>query len=151
MIRPYGLWIDLLGSFPNETDRTRLFEAVVELLSGVTLIAIDDLQWIDESSTALLHYVARTSTSRIVLAARNGELDNPLFTIELARAQHPGSLLEVIGERITHLEGAARDVVSWAAAVGRQFDAEIVGRATGMPAGEMLAALERLGRDSLLA
>ena len=32
--------------------------------------------------------------------------------------------------------------VCWAAAVGRQFDAEIVGRATGMPAGDMLAALE---------
>jgi DNA-binding SARP family transcriptional activator/tetratricopeptide (TPR) repeat protein len=203
MIRPYGLWIDLLGSFPNEPDRTRLFEAVVEMLSGVALIAIDDLQWIDESSAALLHYVARTSTSRIVLAARNGELEdnpkalrlvrelardkrlrrielgpltaeetivlaravatpddalrvasasggNPLFTIELARAQHPGSLLEVIGERITQLEGAARDVVSWAAAVGRQFDAEIVGRATGMPAGEMLAALERLERCGII-
>lgn len=203
MIRPYGLWIDALGSLPNEADRPRLFEAVVQMLSGVALIAIDDLQWIDEASVALLHYVARTSASRIVLAARNGELEdnpnamrlirelarekrlrrfdlgpltaeetlmlarvvatpeevervasasggNPLFTIELARAQRPGSLLEVIGERITQLEGAAREVASWAAAVGRQFDAEIVGRATGMAAGEMLAALERLERCGII-
>ncbi|HVT03625.1 MAG TPA: BTAD domain-containing putative transcriptional regulator [Thermoanaerobaculia bacterium] len=203
MIRPYGLWIDALGGFPNETDRTRLFEAVVQMLSGVALIAIDDLQWIDEASAALLHYVARTSTSRIVLAARSGELEdnpkamrlirelarekrlrrfdlepltaeetialaravaapedvervasesggNPLFTIELGRAHRPGSLLQVIGERITQLEGSAREVVSWAAAVGRQFDAEIVGRATGMAAGEMLEALERLERCGII-
>jgi tetratricopeptide (TPR) repeat protein len=40
--------------------------------------------------------------------------------------------------------------VSWAAAIGHEFDTEIVGRATGMSAGDMLSALDKLERSALL-
>ncbi len=198
MVRPYGVWIDALHDFPTETDKARLFDAVVERLGGVQLLAIDDVQWLDEASAALLHYVARKAmATRIVCAARVGELDdnvhasravrdkrfvelrlgplsdeetralvadaenrdrvvaesggNPLFALELARrGSTGGALTTVIADRLDRLDGAARELVAWAAAVGRQFDAEIVGRATGMPAGEMFAALEKLERAAII-
>ena len=188
MIRPYGVWIDALGSFPAESDRTRLFEAVAHRLDGVAVIEIDDLQWIDEASAALLHYIARSTGAKIVCAARVGEIDdnphakrlaremrviplgplseedtrtivsddravkasggNPLFA--LWSAADPSTTRAMIISRLDLLDGAIRETVCWAAAVGRQFDAEVVGRATGMPAGEMLASLERLERLAII-
>jgi DNA-binding SARP family transcriptional activator len=68
-------------------DRDRLFDAVVQLLSGgaaagaPTAVVLDDLQWIDDASAALFHYAARApAAARILFAAgaRTGELaDNP--------------------------------------------------------------------------
>ena len=200
MARPYGLWMDALRDFPTENDRASLFDAVVQMLSGAGMLAIDDLQWIDEASAALLHYVARKTDLRIVCAARVGEIDdnphasrlvrdlardkrltqvdigpltkeetsaliagaadhdrvvkesggNPLFALELARAQSTGSLTQVIASRLAQLDGRARDLVSWAAAIGHQFDAETLGRATEMPSGEMLTALEKLERLAII-
>lgn len=195
MIRPYGVWSDALGELPSETDRARLFDAVLRMLDGVELIAIDDVQWIDEASAALLHYVARKSGRKIVLAARVGEIDdnthakrlvtdlraeeialgplsasevralvhdeaaaqrsggNPLFALELARARGDDAseaMSAVIAHRLRILDSAALEVASWAAAVGHEFDAEIVGRATGMSAGEMLAALGKLERSAII-
>jgi tetratricopeptide (TPR) repeat protein len=108
MRRPYGIWADLLGSLPDEAisvakwpqlqplivdvghapsptdgDRVQLFAAMVSLLSELSsrapvAVLIDDLQWVDESSLSLLHYVIRTfdGSSRVVIAAtaRTGEL-----------------------------------------------------------------------------
>src|SRR5262249_17514317 len=109
MVRPYGPFIDGLRALPPEripeglrgrlgallpgqsgygiaADRASQFEAVTELLlqlssaSPVALL-LDDLQWFDEASSALLHYVARTRGSApifVLCAARAGELsDNP--------------------------------------------------------------------------
>ena len=75
---------------------------------------------------------------------------NPLFALELARAESAGTLTQVIASRLAQLDGRARDVVSWAAAIGRRFDAEILGRATEMPSGEMLSALAKLERSSII-
>ena len=65
MVRPYGVWIDALRAaghdLPQEPDRTRLFDAVVAMLADVALVLLDDLQWVDEGSAALLHYVARSA------------------------------------------------------------------------------------------
>jgi tetratricopeptide (TPR) repeat protein len=53
-------------SFPlsPENSRDRLFEAVSELVTNISretplLVILDDLQWTDESSLLLLHYLAR--------------------------------------------------------------------------------------------
>ena len=53
-----------LADAPAESvDRTRLFDAVVRLLSSLTaperpvVVALDDVQWIDEASAALVHKV----------------------------------------------------------------------------------------------
>ncbi len=196
MVRPYGVWTDALTGLPSESDRTRLFDAVVQRLKGTTLVAIDDLQWIDEASAALLHYVVRTANVRILCAARSGEVDdnpharrlirdlrfatiavgpldeadtralagdddrvarlsggNPLFALELLRSGanvEAAPITAIIAARLAELSGPARELVAWAAALGRQFDVETVGRATGMAAGEMLGALEKLERSAII-
>jgi DNA-binding SARP family transcriptional activator/tetratricopeptide (TPR) repeat protein len=95
-VRPYGAWLDAFAgagvadhpfTTTGETQRSRLFEAIVDWLvahangRGVVLV-IDDLQWIDEATAALLHFVARSPRTsplvRIACGARPGELsDNP--------------------------------------------------------------------------
>jgi len=213
MIRPYGIWIDALadsGGFPTDiSDQTRLFDRVVDIVksSGRAVLALDDLQWLDEASAALLHYASRAIRgTRIFLAARSGELEaneaacrvirelsrekrllqlqlqpltagetrelvlrigpetdveravaesagNPLFAIELARAtaaSESTTLDQLLADRLSDLDPRARELVPWAAALGRHFDVEILGRATGMPSGEMMAALETLERCAIL-
>jgi DNA-binding SARP family transcriptional activator len=110
MRRPYGIWADMLKGLrnrkiptatraklqplifdsvdtaaPKEGDRIQLFEAVASLLtqlSSCTPIAVlfDDLQWVDESSVSLLHYVIRAidKPHRVVFAAaaRSSELSD---------------------------------------------------------------------------
>jgi predicted ATPase/DNA-binding SARP family transcriptional activator len=99
--RPFGPWIDALRPLADSAGvrlaplfapemrpdrdqaRTQLFGAVTGLLTEtartapVVAIAIDDVQWIDEASAELLHYVARTLRGDrllIALTARDGEL-----------------------------------------------------------------------------
>jgi predicted ATPase len=104
--RPYGIWIEALrpllaesiapslrarlapllpadsGADGASLNREGLFETVGQLLSqaaGTAPVAVllDDIQWIDEVSAALLHYIARSPGSgRMLLAcaARAGEL-----------------------------------------------------------------------------
>lgn len=218
MVRPYGIWIDALPEFVSQdvTDRGRLFDGVVDLVKKLSkagaVIVLDDLQWIDEASAALLHYVSRAVGKTPILlacAARSGELEsnaaasrllrelsrdralsqipleplteeetrslvasvastgdldrvvsesagNPLFAIELARASStsdaplPPTLEQVLSDRLSQLEARARELVPWAAALGRHFDVEMLGRATGMPSGEMMSALESLERCAIL-
>ncbi len=118
MVRPYGLWLDALRGLPISElpagvpadtlaqaapllagqaaeggNRERLFEAGAALLRCLAMqqplaLLFDDLQWVDEGSAALLHYVARTLCARgmphhesavlLAGAARAGEIeDNP--------------------------------------------------------------------------
>lgn len=106
MVRPYGAWIDALRGLDMQVltppssgqasagflsdanaDRAHLFESVVRQLRQLdtvgttTVIVIDDVQWIDEASAALLHYASRALSGtrvRIACGARPGELgDNP--------------------------------------------------------------------------
>jgi DNA-binding SARP family transcriptional activator len=81
-----------LGPMPPAQDRTRLFDAVAVLLregarKRPLLLLLDDAHWIDEASTGLLHYVARSVPEvRIAVAARAGEwADNPA-AVRLRRA-----------------------------------------------------------------
>ena len=117
MVRPYGAWIDALRSAPlgaiegslradlapllpelgdgaMEIDRNRLFRAVVQLLveraaQRSLVVALDDVQWFDEASAALLHYAARSLVgSRVLLvcAARAAEIDGNPRVQALVRA-----------------------------------------------------------------
>lgn len=108
-VRPYGCWVDALGTVISQTtdptlrhdlgpflsphelpendrgSRTRLFDTVVTLLATLAgrrplVLIIDDLQWIDEASSSLLHYVLRAagrfSHFLFVGSARPDELDD---------------------------------------------------------------------------
>ncbi|WP_284615474.1 ATP-binding protein [Aquabacterium humicola] len=112
MARPYGLWLDALRSLPTagldaatveqaapllagraaiDGNREQLFGAAAALVAQLArlkplALLFDDLQWIDEGSAALLHYVARSLQDEraaatpvlLAAAARPGELeDNP--------------------------------------------------------------------------
>jgi DNA-binding SARP family transcriptional activator len=124
--RSYGIWIDLLRATmrtqPREElppklglllpelgaagdgpgDRAQLFEAVVDLLRDIaskrpTAIMLDDIQWIDEASSSLLHYVARHMDAAdgllIACAARVGEVDdNPAASRVLRSLDRDGWL-----------------------------------------------------------
>ncbi|MCW5636474.1 MAG: AAA family ATPase [Rubrivivax sp.] len=106
LVRPYGLWLDALrgvptaglpgealagaapllaGQLPEGGDRQHLFEAAATLLRHLALqqplaLLFDDLQWVDEGSAALLHYLARTLAAECDVvfagAARAGEIDD---------------------------------------------------------------------------
>jgi DNA-binding SARP family transcriptional activator len=127
--RPYGPWIDALRRLPavsvgktigtdlapllpelareskTQLSRDRLFGAVVELIAArahsaaPVLLVLDDVQWCDDSSSALLHYVMRMSRQRpvlVALAARDGELpDNAPMLRVLRSLRHDGLLDEL--------------------------------------------------------
>jgi DNA-binding SARP family transcriptional activator len=241
MVRPYGAWVDALRSFapageaqpfarelapilpelgqPDDPpiDRPRLFDAVRGLLGSVgaagpgALVALDDLQWFDEASLALLHFLARgLESSRVLIActARRDDLaesaaatrvlralqregrvreisvlaldvaatvaivraidptidgtriasesgGNPLFALEMARAARRGapssdSLDALLADRLERLDVRAREVLPWAAALGRGFGAALLERLTELPPKDLLAALGELEQRSVL-
>ncbi|HUK66553.1 MAG TPA: AAA family ATPase [Anaeromyxobacteraceae bacterium] len=238
-LRPYAAWIDALRAAPlatvNETVRAelaallpelgppgpsseenRLFEAVVQALSTLSrerplALILDDVQWFDERSAALLHYAERSLRGvplllacagraaeladnplalKVARALSRGELvtrlelgplspdeiaeltesaapgldgariyeeseGNPLLALEMARALRTGSdpsgsLEALLEERFEHLQGRAREVLPWAAALGRSFRADRLARVAGMGAAELLPAVEELERRGVL-
>jgi DNA-binding SARP family transcriptional activator len=105
-VRPYGAWLDAFVAAgatdhpfttTGETERSQLFEAVGEWLvaragtRGLVLV-IDDLQWIDEATAALLHFVARSPRTaalvRIACGARPGELSDNSFALRFTRSAY---------------------------------------------------------------
>ena len=86
--RDLGALLSELAPAPEGLDRPRLFDAVAALLRerGAALLLLDDVQWMDESSAALAHYLARTAAGvRLVLAAREGELADNAAVLRLLR------------------------------------------------------------------
>ncbi len=116
MVRPYGLWLDALRDQPTDGvpadtlaqaaplvagrlheggNREQLFDATAALLRCLggrqpLVLLLDDLQWIDEGSAALLHFVARTlqGDAPVLLAgaARAGEIDDNRWAKGLFRS-----------------------------------------------------------------
>jgi tetratricopeptide (TPR) repeat protein len=78
-----------LGAFPQSfsigvgQERDRLFEAVLQFVTNISkeaplLVVLDDLQWTDQSSLLLMHYMARGIYNRPLLlfgAYRDNEVD----------------------------------------------------------------------------
>jgi DNA-binding SARP family transcriptional activator len=207
------------GSISDGGDRARLFDAVARLLATLAAkgkpvaLLLDDVQWLDEASAALLHYVARADQARHVAlgcAARSGELgDNaavlrvvralereqrlrqfplgtldaadtaaliqaaypavdsaaifaasgghPLYALEMARALAasagpvPTATLDaLIDERLDRLEGTARELVPWAAALGHSFAPDVLADVTATNSAVLLAALDVLERHGIV-
>jgi predicted ATPase/DNA-binding SARP family transcriptional activator len=242
MARPYGVWADLFAAVAHEphtgvslenlgglapelttasqgpADKGRLLARALEVLEQLAanqpiLIALDDIQWMDESSAALFHYVARTCDHNggllLACATRAGELEdnpavanalaslrrerklreirlepltcadtaelirtvnstldsartfevsdgNPLFILELARAHgsdadDPQRTLEaVIGRELARLTDDGRELLIWAAALGRSFDVAILAELAAVQSPRLLAALRELERRGVL-
>jgi len=125
--RPYVPWMDALRRVPvlavgqtigadlavllpelpfdsaAESSRDRLFGAVVDLIAArahsapPVLLVLDDVQWCDEASAELLHYVIRMNRHRpvmVVLAAREGELADNVPMLRVLRSLRRDRLLE---------------------------------------------------------
>ncbi|MEW6494935.1 MAG: BTAD domain-containing putative transcriptional regulator, partial [Cyanobacteriota bacterium] len=241
MLRPYGVWIDALRGIANESqlppeleallfstviskdsiaDRSRLFDAVVKLIAQLAvdkspvLLVLDDIQWLDEASVALLHYVTRllqNSSILIACATRRRELTenspvykfvqavgrenrieslqleplscqdtaklaqaadsditldgerifadsggNPLFTLEVVRAlSHPqtsysSNLETLIQGRLHQLQDGARELIPWAAALGRSFNPTILAQVSASSLTQLLTTIEQLEHHGII-
>ncbi len=222
MIRPYGGITDALRGLANSSiaagagDREELLASIVALVRGAAeaqplVLILDDLQWIDEASAALLHLLARTAIPQFLLAgaARSGEIEdnvwakrltqslarnsllehipvrgldceqtarltgadplsedaaemfrhtggNPLLALELARAQRHGtdergqSIERLVADRLARLGEEEREMLVWAAAVGRDFPLDLLAASIGAPDAGLLGRIERLERFGLL-
>jgi tetratricopeptide (TPR) repeat protein len=138
--RPYGIWFDLLRSMNADRpgdgradplaallpeadpaalpgDRDRLFEAIHGLLRQAVAerpaaILLDDIQWMDGTSCALLHYIARgadTSELLLVCAAREGEIDDNAAATAVLRSLARDGRIRAIG--LGRLDAADTDAL----------------------------------------
>lgn len=166
MVRPYGAWIDALRSVAaadvpegdraqlaallpelgpgTAGDRASLFDAVVRLLQSLAAksaplaVILDDLQWLDEASVALLHYAARTVDAGVVVfacGARPGELSDNPAALKLVRGLSREE--RAVALDLRPLDGAATAVL--ARSIDRGVDVQRVVRDSG---GNPLFALE---------
>ncbi len=119
-VRPFSIWLDALPSqlpaelgtlFPEpgdpelQIDRSRLFDAVAEYLTGLAkqsvplVIIFDDIQWLDEISTALLNYVVCLlghSSIQFACAARHRDLEANAAACQLVKTLRRDRKLQVI-------------------------------------------------------
>lgn len=236
ILRPYGAWVDAFQAmgateFLNELralvlnadsaatlNRGRLFDMAAQFIvklgeTAPVLVVLDDIQWLDETSIAFLHYVARLLSHRhpiwFACAARKREIEtnlpaykfiqalhrehriqtvevaplnyqhtfalaqavgceidcdqvfansggNPLFALEIARNQiqsdgaSPGTLETLIQGRLFHLDEATRNVVSWAAALGRSFNPTILAKIVDLPLLRLLTTIDELEQHGII-
>lgn len=163
MRRPYGAWIDALRSVRDwchplselslrlsqegtgqngASDRAQLFDAVVDGLAqmaserSLTVVILDDIQWLDAASIALLHYAIRLlphTSIRFVCAARLQELTANLAALTFIQAlQQRQQTLELGLLQRSHLSQLAQTVQA-------EIDADQLFLASG---GNPLFALE---------
>ena len=123
MVRPYGCIADALRALPPAlippalrgqlavllpelgqaagADRAALLDSVAELVRALAstqriVLLLDDLQWLDEASSALLHLLARSAIPGVLLAgaARAGEIDDNPWAKRLAQSLGRDGMLE---------------------------------------------------------
>ncbi|MBD2461381.1 AAA family ATPase [Oscillatoria sp. FACHB-1407] len=150
------------------SHRSWLLDAVVHLLSRLstqhptTLVILDNAQWLDEASIALLHYAARLfnqTTVRFACAARPRELtqnqslgkliqalrrDNRLRTVELPLLEQAD-----IVQLVHAVNGAIDGNQVFADSGGNPLFALEITRAASQPGHVSLDSLEALIQDRL--
>ncbi|MDX2229786.1 MAG: BTAD domain-containing putative transcriptional regulator [Leptolyngbyaceae cyanobacterium bins.349] len=209
-------------------DRSHLFDAVVQLFAAQAnhapfVVVLDDIQWIDEASSALLHYAVRllshlpikfACTARVSELKENAAIErmlqalrreqrlrilelqpfdrgqtadlirsipgsiqainasdlslelvdqifsdsggNPLFALEIARAwsqdrvAHGDNLEALIRDRLQRLDPSARELLPWAAALGRSFKPTTVAQVSDYALPQLLTAIEQLEQQTII-
>ncbi len=174
-LRPYGIWIDALSTEARSGDapgrfgwiRDGLFDAIVERIARLaterpTAIVLDDVQWIDEPSAAILHFVARTvGDGRLLLAfgSRSGELQDNAACVRAVRALVRERRLELMrlepldAPSIAQLVGTVGEGIDtervWSESRGNPLIALEVARALRRGGAPLSGMLERLVADRL--
>jgi predicted ATPase len=159
--RPYAPWLEILralpgarAELPRADSEQALFDGVaaelVQAADAAPLVAVlDDVQWLDPGSAALLLHLARAAADRpitVVLGARTGEVDdNAALGRALRGLRQLGAVTEL------HVAPLAADAI---AALVRSVDARAdVDRIHAQSRGNPLFALElaRAGAAALAA
>jgi DNA-binding SARP family transcriptional activator len=147
---PYQPWQDALRAmgtadvFAAPSDRARLFDSITSVLDDAAPIAVvlDDAQWLDSGSVALLAHLVNTLRERrvaFVIGARAGELaDNPSLE-RIVRLQRQRGLVEI--------ELAPFDAATTATLVRTVSERADVDRVFAQSAGNPLFALELARAD----
>ena len=107
-----------------------------------------------DAITAMVEALGHDVDGAAVFSESEG---NPLCAIEIARALAraetralPATLQLLIAERLERLEERTRHALTYAAALGRNFDPDTLGRVTGLPAADLVAALTDLERHAVI-
>ena len=128
---------------PRHLDRERLFDGVLSFLrtlcrsGGRVALVLDDVQWLDAASAALVHFLARVAEPglAIALAAREGELEDNPPVWRLARSLRRDQALREIS--LTGLLSAETQALL--RSFGARVDARLIHEVAG---GNPLFALE---------
>ncbi len=102
---------------------------------------------------ALVHQMGGDSHAEDVFHQSGG---NPLLTVELARtaADHsgfvPGTLKELVGDRLARLSPASEDLLRWAAILGTSFQVSRLASLVSFELDALIHALSELERHALL-
>ncbi|MGE0315943.1 MAG: AAA family ATPase [Lautropia sp.] len=81
---------------------------------------------------------------------------NPLYLLELARAARRGATAQgggidrLIEDRLYSLDETARELLGWASAMGGPVRPDLLARAAGLPAADVLSRLQRFEHHALL-
>ncbi|GAB4370935.1 MAG: hypothetical protein Kow00121_12060 [Elainellaceae cyanobacterium] len=171
MVRPYGIWIDALRSvnlpstLPSELgfllpevgqpvtippDRSRLFDAVVQLLTewaatSPVVVILDDIHWIDEASSALLHYAIRLLGDlpvRFSCTARSGELEENPTISQVVQALRRDRRLRTLELQPLDRAQTAELICSVQTVDSSSLSAEVVDQVFSDSGGNPLFALE---------
>jgi DNA-binding SARP family transcriptional activator/predicted ATPase len=140
------------GARPGElSDNTAALKLTRALARDGRLRTVE-LAPLDATATAELVKAVGLEHDENVFAESAG---NPLFALEVARARLAGgdaaqSLDALIGDRFERLEPRARELLPYAAALGRSFAPELLERSSGAPAAELVAGVETLERAGIL-
>jgi DNA-binding CsgD family transcriptional regulator len=147
----------------------RIFEAAHRALAatGQTLLAIDDLQWVDDLSLGLVHYLLRAAASSgstlLMIAATRPSSAAATFAAGLDAVLEAGRIARIdlgplaLDEGVTlaqaldsHLDDDAAAVL-WRQAQGSPFwlQSLALGRAGEDPSGVIYSRLRGLGADAV--
>ncbi len=103
------------------TERAQIFDAATRLLEHLAkarkpaLVVLDDVQWLDASSAALLHYAARKLASTpliFALGAREEEISRGSATARVLRSLETAGRLRRI--RLDRLSASDTEALVWA-------------------------------------
>ncbi|WP_416676117.1 BTAD domain-containing putative transcriptional regulator [Egbenema bharatensis] len=123
MLRPYGAWVDafqtigatdflkelralvLNADLSANLNRGRLFDLATQFMAQLgetapVLVVLDDIQWLDETSIAFLHYVSRLLSHAIPIgfacAARKKEIETNRPAFKFIQALHREQRLQTL-------------------------------------------------------
>jgi DNA-binding SARP family transcriptional activator len=140
---------------PAETEDNRFAATLLQSLVRVGKVRRVELAPLSAAQVAAL-IDASGSDLRLEQVMKDSG-GNPLYVLELARAKHahleaPTPNVEaLIAERLAPLDARARDLLSFAASIGREFAPEQLAQLLDRPLAEVLSNLAELQRRRFLA